>query len=39
VPDAATTRIPNGRGGIHELWDFERLYDDVMKTEEDRAAA
>jgi hypothetical protein len=26
-------------GVIHELWDFERLYDEVMGAEKDRAAA
>ena len=26
-------------GVINELWDFERLYDEVMGTEENRAAA
>ena len=26
-------------GVIHELWDFERLYDEVMGSEENRAAA
>jgi len=26
-------------GVINELWDFERLYDEVMGAEENRAAA
>ena len=35
------TRLPAAMasGIIDELWDFERLYDEVMGTEENRAAA